>query len=544
VLIEICKLAGYKSHASWYKALKDERFAALIQDLGRSLNEKHPPHTEVTLARDPEAELAKDVWDLRRLKTDYPKHRGPAEYIVDFRVVANPLLRVQVKRYFRLHLPRWKAGSFATRFLKVFAYLRELPPDVHIGNLTRDHIEALVANGQKLGQSTAYTGLSCLRGMLEFMAQNAAWTGPRPPRFLVYPEDIPRRPDTLPRPVPPDVMDQLDAFLDKAAAAMKAGDAPPILREPLWDAMLIQRRTGMRTEDVCHLKAPDANGKNGCLDQDSDGYWWIRIDAQDHKMGKDHRIPTKESDGTVDAIRRQVNRIAGVEDHFGKRLLFRDAGGAMSYGQLQSALRKLAPHLLFEGQAYVISPHQFRHTIATDMIEMGIDLRTVQEFLGHESLTMTQKYVKVYLATLKKRYDEYRAKRPPSLAAVITDNMSHTVVSFEAEEDSGWLEGKVGKLYRSPLPNGLGVCMHLPMLDPCPTPPVCGFCSKLCVEKRHLPLWETALENHQRTMELLLQNPTSNDRAIQRHSPYLEKAKQIVETIRREGRYDGRIHNR
>jgi len=61
----------------------------------------------------------------------------------------------------------------------------------------------------------------------------------------------------------------------------------------------------MRFEDLAHLKAPDEYGRNGCLDQDSDGYWWIRIDHTNTKMGKDHRIPTREVDGVIDAIRRQ-----------------------------------------------------------------------------------------------------------------------------------------------------------------------------------------------------------------------------------------------
>jgi len=500
-------------------------------------------HTEVTLAKDPEEELDKDVWDMRRLKTEYPKHRPANDFIVDFTVIANPVLRQQVKRYLRLRLPHWKGRTFSTVFRAIQPLLCALPPDTHVGTLKREHIEHLVAIAQQAGSHCASHGMAGFRTMLEFMASNAAWVGPRPPRFLVYPEDVACRPNTLPRPIPPDVADRLDALLYQAVEAMKAGKEPAILSPMLWDALLILRRTGMRTEDVCHLTSPDANGRNGCLDQDSEGYWWIRIEHENHKMGKDHRIPTKTTDGTVDAIRRQVGRSQAFENHFGKGYLFRHAGGTLGYEQLKGALRKLAPHLMHEGQPYRIAPHQFRHTMATEMIEMGVDPYTVKEFLGHASLEMTQRYIKVYLSTLKTRYDEYRAKKPPTFAAVIADNLSHARVLFDAEEDSGWVEGKVGKLYRSPLPNGMGVCVHLPMLDPCPTPPVCGFCSKLCVERRHLPLWETALESHHRTLELLAQNPSAHDRAIQRHRPYLEKAKQIVETVQREGFYDGRIHN-
>jgi hypothetical protein len=73
-------------------------------------------------------------------------------------------------------------------------------------------------------------------------------------------------------PFPPDVLDQFDPLLDQAAKAMKEGREPPILAPMLWDALLILRHTGMRFEDVAHLKAPNAHGKKGCLDQDSESY--------------------------------------------------------------------------------------------------------------------------------------------------------------------------------------------------------------------------------------------------------------------------------
>lgn len=55
-------------------------------------------------------------------------------------------------------------------------------------------------------------------------------------------------------------------------------------------------------------------------------------------------------------------------------------------GQIQEAFKKLAAHLIHEEQPYVLTGHQFRHTLATDMIEQGVDIYTVKEFLGHKSL--------------------------------------------------------------------------------------------------------------------------------------------------------------
>jgi site-specific recombinase XerD len=59
---------------------------------------------------------------------------------------------------------------------------------------------------------------------------------------------------------------------------------------------------------------------------------------------------------------------------------------------------------MFEGKTCSHS-RAFTNTIATDMIEQGIDMYTVKEFLGDIRLSMTEKYVKVYLTSLKAKYD-------------------------------------------------------------------------------------------------------------------------------------------
>jgi len=104
------------------------------------------------------------------------------------------------------------------------------------------------------------------------------------------------------------------------------------------------------------------------------------------------------------------------------------------------------------------------------------------------------------------------------------------------------VENKVGKLYVSPLPDGIGNCVHLPMHDGCPDSPHCPTCPKLRATKRHLPIWENKAQNLLITVEALRANP-AYARARQKHELELRHAQKVIKTLKEEGFWDGRIHN-
>lgn len=84
-----------------------------------------------------------------------------------------------------------------------------------------------------------------------------------------------------------------------------------------------------------------------------------------------------------------------------------------SYKRLTTrSIARILEKLIREcGLLATVSPHGLRHTFATHMLDAGADLRTVQELLGHKSLSTTQKYTHVSIDKLMETYDKAHPRR-------------------------------------------------------------------------------------------------------------------------------------
>jgi len=97
------------------------------------------------------------------------------------------------------------------------------------------------------------------------------------------------------------------------------------------------------------------------------------------------------------------NKRAQNNGNFDSRVLFVNKHGQRL--STRSVRRKMDKYLKIAGLDPAISPHTLRHSFATHMLNSGADLRSVQELLGHQSLSTTQVYTHLTTDRLKEVYD-------------------------------------------------------------------------------------------------------------------------------------------
>ncbi len=95
-------------------------------------------------------------------------------------------------------------------------------------------------------------------------------------------------------------------------------------------------------------------------------------------------------------------RIAKNKSVDDKAMFLNNRGGRLSVRSIERLVKGYGERA---GISQIVTPHALRHSFATHLLEMGADLRSVQELLGHASLSTTQRYTHLTLDHLSDVYD-------------------------------------------------------------------------------------------------------------------------------------------
>jgi site-specific recombinase XerD len=213
--------------------------------------------------------------------------------------------------------------------------------------------------GGKLSPATIARRLAAVRGLLRF----SLGPGSVPDASLA-----PRRTRRLPD--APKVEDVERELVELG----RAGDPLALRNRALVELVY---SAGLRSAEAVALDLAD-------LDFEQE-----RVHVRRGKGAKDRVVPLGEE--AAHCVARYLREARPILARGAENALFLSARGRRLD---TSTLRRLAPH-----------PHRLRHAFATHLLEGGADLRTIQELLGHSSLSTTQVYSHVDGKRLRRVYD-------------------------------------------------------------------------------------------------------------------------------------------
>jgi integrase/recombinase XerC len=127
------------------------------------------------------------------------------------------------------------------------------------------------------------------------------------------------------------------------------------------------------------------------------------------KGNKERLIPVgNKAAAAIKDYRERLYRDTGIAPGQDGPLFLNQSKGRLSVRSMARCLDQLVRAC---GLRVPVSPHTLRHTFATHMLDAGADLRAVQELLGHESLSTTQKYTHVSVDRLMEVYDKAHPRK-------------------------------------------------------------------------------------------------------------------------------------
>lgn len=228
-----------------------------------------------------------------------------------------------------------------------------------------------------LGKTSVARSLAAVRSLYRWLAQEAMVE--QNPAALV---STPKLPQKLPR-VP--TIEEMNGVLD--------GEMPEIASFPERDRLMLELLYG------CGIRNSELVGIN--LDD-------IRLTAEAvlirGKGKKERYVPFGDRARAALKVYLPVRQqMLAERNKNSPSLLINRRGGRLTTRSVGRIIKKIA---VAKGLSPDVHPHTLRHAFGTHMLEEGADLRAIQEMLGHERLSTTQRYTQLSMKHVLEVYDQ------------------------------------------------------------------------------------------------------------------------------------------
>ncbi|MDW0617846.1 tyrosine-type recombinase/integrase [Mannheimia haemolytica] len=275
-------------------------------------------------------------------------------------------------------------------YIKVFSRFRQFYPDLLPQNVTQEHILKWRAYILKTATNTTYnTYARHLRSVFNFAIEQEILYFKRNPVVKTFLRDGAKKRKTFSDKQIKAIFD----FLDYCE------DLPQILR-PRWFTLAIIntfRYTGIRRSQLVQLRVKDVSIDRGI----------IMIPAHINKNHNYHEIPiSNKLRPYIEKVAYEHKQRRSKDDEqffnlnkFSSYTLNRDQ--KMSVHQLQNAFVWISEKVGFK-----VSPHRFRHTIATQLMREPENLYTTKQLLNHSDVKVTMSYIEYNTEMIRNKIDE------------------------------------------------------------------------------------------------------------------------------------------
>ena len=423
------------------------------------------------------------LYELQVITAPPRRRWQPGSLARRFEPVAAPEIRRAMLRYVNTRsavLSRSSVGGLVDALIPFGEFLANHHPEIKsLRQLQRCHIEqwlvwnrtrtwrGRVARDQQISASAAHGSVLAVRNMFDDLTL-WGWAE-RPKRRLIFSSDVPRLPRPLPRGLAPDV--------DAALVAEAAGLEDDFARVGIH----VLRRTGLRLGELLDLSLD-------CLVDYGPTGTWLRVPLG--KLGTERSVPVDAD--TVAAINSWI-AIRGSQrphpsPHTGKPCdyLFTRRGKRLTGWGIRKGLEVAVAAAGLTGPGgdpLRVTPHQLRHTYATELVNAGMSLQAVMALLGHVTPEMTLRYAALSSPTLRASYDEAMGKVRKVLPVI---SVGRPPVPARVE----WLASEYLKTRVA-----TGYCSRHLSAQACPYANVCETCENFVPGQEFVPALRAQLDD-------------------------------------------------